>query len=131
MYLTPGEGNNLHGVFVPYPTEEFVHGLNHVTKTRAGYIAKTAGSWRNFPWRVGGGDQSDDQNLPIGYDAKATPLLSRVSDLSEIKPKKVLWDWWNDWNISHVDFKFRYHQVGITYKYYELCNANKLENKYY
>ncbi|CAN5488412.1 hypothetical protein BH09BAC6_BH09BAC6_33810 [soil metagenome] len=51
---------------------------------------------------------------------------SQVADLSWIKPGKVAWDWWNDWNITHVDFK-----SGInlpTYKYYiDFAAANKLE----
>jgi alpha-glucosidase len=51
---------------------------------------------------------------------------SRISDLSWIKPGKVAWDWWNDWNISHVGFK-----AGIntqTYKYYiDFASANKIE----
>jgi len=51
MYLAPGEGNSLHGVFAQVPTEEFVNRLNYAVKTRANYIAKTAGT-RSFPWRV-------------------------------------------------------------------------------
>ncbi|RYE08783.1 MAG: Retaining alpha-galactosidase, partial [Sphingobacteriaceae bacterium] len=51
---------------------------------------------------------------------------SRIADIAWIKPGKVAWDWWNDWNISHVDFK-----AGInteTYKYYiDFASANKLE----
>ena len=41
---------------------------------------------------------------------------SRVNDISWIKPGKVAWDWWNDWNLYGVDFR-----AGInnpTYKYY-------------
>jgi alpha-glucosidase len=51
---------------------------------------------------------------------------SRVNDVSWIHPGKVAWDWWNDWNISHVDFK-----AGIntpTYKYYiDFASANNIE----
>jgi alpha-glucosidase len=51
---------------------------------------------------------------------------SQLKDISWIKPGKVAWDWWNDWNISNVDFK-----PGInvaTYKYYiDFAAANKLE----
>ena len=39
-----------------------------------------------------------------------------MTDISWIKPGKVAWDWWNNWNIWGVDFK-----AGInneTYKYY-------------
>ena len=41
---------------------------------------------------------------------------SRVNDISWIKPGKVAWDWWNDWNLGGVPFK-----TGVnndTYKYY-------------
>ncbi len=124
MYLTPGAGNNLHGVFAPCPTDEFVHGLNYVVKTRAGYIAKTAGS-RNFPWRVVV-ISTEDKQLADNDMMQRLATPSRVSDLSWIKPGKVAWDWWNDWNISHVDFV-----SGInvpTYKYYiDFAAANKLE----
>lgn len=47
--------------------------------------------------------------LPSGFS-------SRVNDISWIKPGKVAWDWWNDWNLYGVDFR-----AGInnpTYKYY-------------
>jgi len=124
MYLTPGEGNNLHAVFAPYPTEEFVHGLNYVVKSRADYIAKTNGT-RSFPWRVVV-ISNEDKQLADNDMMQRLAEPSRIADLSWIKPGKVAWDWWNDWNISHVDFK-----AGInvpTYKYYiDFAAANKLE----
>lgn len=51
---------------------------------------------------------------------------NRIKDLSWVKPGKVAWDWWNNWNISGVNFR-----AGInteTYKYYiDFAVANKLE----
>jgi alpha-glucosidase len=124
MYLTPGEGNNLHGLFAPYPTEEFIHNINYVVKTRANYIAKTNGT-RNFPWRVVV-ISTEDKQLADNDMMQRLAEPSRLNDISWIKPGKVSWDWWNDWNISHVDFK-----AGInvtTYKYYiDFAAANKLE----
>jgi alpha-glucosidase len=124
MYLTPGGGNNLHGVFAKYPSEEFLHGINYVVKTRADYIAKTTGS-RNFPWRVVV-ISTEDKQLADNDMMQRLAAPSRVPDISWIKPGKVAWDWWNDWNITHVDFK-----AGInvpTYKYYiDFAAANKLE----
>ena len=41
---------------------------------------------------------------------------AQFQDTSWIKPGKVAWDWWNDWNLYDVDF-----HAGIntqTYKYY-------------
>jgi alpha-glucosidase len=50
---------------------------------------------------------------------------SRIADVSWIKPGQVSWDWWNDMNISHVDFR-----AGInnkTYQYYiDFASANKI-----
>jgi alpha-glucosidase len=49
----------------------------------------------------------------------------RFDDHSWVKPGQVAWDWWNNWNITGVDFK-----AGIntqTYKYYiDFAAANKL-----
>ena len=124
MYLAAGVSQNLHGVFAPYPTEEFLHGINYSVKSRADYIAKTAGT-RSFPWRVVIISTEDKQLVNSDMVQKlAEP--SRLKDLSWIKPGKVAWDWWNDWNVTHVDFK-----AGInvpTYKYYiDFAAANKLE----
>jgi alpha-glucosidase len=124
MYLTPGDGNNLHGIFAPAPTEEFMTKLNYVVKSRADYIAKTAGA-RSFPWRVVT-ISTEDRQLADNDMTQRLAEPSRLTDVSWIKPGKVAWDWWNDWNISHVDFK-----AGInvpTYKYYiDFAAANKLE----
>jgi alpha-glucosidase len=115
------------GVFAPYPLEEKQGGFNQmnlmVTK-RADYIASTRGT-RSFPWRVIALSVSDMQllNNDIVQKLAAPP---RIADVSWIKPGKVAWDWWNNWNISHVDFR-----AGIntpTYKYYiDFAAANKIE----
>ncbi len=125
MYLTPGtEGHNLHGVFAPYPLEEHVTTLNYVVDKRADYIAKTNGT-HTFPWRVVV-ISTEDKQLANNDMMERLAEPSKITDLSWIKPGKVAWDWWNDWNISHVDFK-----AGInvpTYKYYiDFAAANKLE----
>ncbi|HEY8927725.1 MAG TPA: glycoside hydrolase family 97 protein [Mucilaginibacter sp.] len=124
MYLTPGAGNNLHGVFAPYPTQEAVKNINYVVNGRANYIAKTKGS-RSFPWRVVV-VSTEDKQLADNDMMQKLAEPSHIADYSWIKPGKVAWDWWNDWNITHVDFK-----AGInvpTYKYYiDFAAANKLE----
>ena len=94
-----------------------------VTK-RADYIAKTRGT-RSFPWRAIVISQKDKDLLDNDIVQKlAAP--ARIADVSWIKPGKVAWDWWNNWNISHVDFR-----AGIntpTYKYYiDFAAANKIE----
>ncbi len=119
--------NSFKGVFAPYPTEEAQGGykmLNTMATKRADYIAKVNGT-RNFPWRVVIISNQDTSLLNNDMVQRlASP--SRIADPSWIKPGKVAWDWWNDWNITHIDFK-----AGVnteTYKYYiDFAAANKLE----
>jgi alpha-glucosidase len=129
MYLesNPGTTNTLSGVHAPYPLAEKgggFNGINYIVTSRADYIAKTTGT-RSFPWRAIAISTSDKElaNNDLVYKL-ASP--SRLTDVSWIRPGKVAWDWWNDWNISHVDFK-----AGIntpTYKYYiDFAAANGIE----
>lgn len=124
MYLhlnTSGKG--LSGVYAPYPLSAQLHSINYIPDSRADYIAKTTGM-RNFPWRVIVISEQDKDLLDQDIIQKlaASPKLS---DVSWIKPGQVAWDWWNNWNVSHVDFK-----AGIntpTYKYYiDFAAANHL-----
>jgi alpha-glucosidase len=95
-----------------------------VVNKRADYIAKTNGA-RSFPWRVVI-ISTEDKQLANNDMMQRLAAPSNVSDITWIKPGKVAWDWWNDWNVTHVDFK-----AGInvpTYKYYiDFAAANKLE----
>lgn len=98
--------------------------MNLMVTSRADFIAKTKGT-RSFPWRTIVISENDRELLDNDIVQKlAAP--PRVADVSWIKPGKVAWDWWNNWNISHVDFR-----AGIntpTYKYYiDFAAANKLE----
>jgi len=129
MFLKAGNQNfSLAGDFAAYPVEEIQGGHNNlqsiVTK-RTDYLAKTSGN-RNFPWRVIILSKQDKDLLNNDMVYKLASA-SRVADVSWVKPGKVAWDWWNDWNISKVDFR-----AGIntaTYKYYiDFASANKIEN---
>jgi len=125
MYLSPGkQANSLHSTFPQYPLKEEFVGLNYVVNKRADYIAKTNGT-RSFPWRVVV-ISTEDKQLADNDMVQKLSEPSKLSDESWIKPGKVAWDWWNDWNITGVDFK-----AGInvpTYKYYiDFASANKLE----
>lgn len=100
-----------------YPKTEIQGGhnnLQYVVTERENYIAKVQGK-RNFPWRCIVISENDAELADSDMVYKlASPC--RVSDVSWIQPGKVAWDWWNAWNIYHVDFK-----AGInndTYKYY-------------
>ena len=113
------------GVYAPYPLEAKQNSRNFIPTKRGDYIAKTTGT-RNFPWRAVVISQEDKELLNSDMVQKlATP--SRLTDVSWIKPGAVAWDWWNNWNITHVDFK-----AGIntaTYKYYiDFAAANKIGN---
>lgn len=118
MFLKAGEKNySVKGDFAPFPLEEIEGGYNDLQSLvvkRADFIAKTDGT-RKFPWRLVIISEEDKEllNNDMVYQL-ATP--SRIEDTSWIRPGKVAWDWWNDWNISNVDFR-----AGInteTYKYY-------------
>ena len=128
MYVQPKNGSfGFKGVFAPYPLEEKAGGhnnMNAVVGNRADFIAKVKGT-RQFPWRAVVISEKDIElaNNDMVYKL-ASP--SRIADISWIKPGKVAWDWWNNWNISGVDFR-----AGInteTYKYYiDFAAANKIE----
>jgi len=115
LWLHGTSGNALAGTFPPYPLKEKLeHDRDLHVVEAADYIAVTKGT-RTFPWRVLEVAEKDGDLLTN----QMTYLLaapSRVEDTSWIKPGKVAWDWWNDWNVYGVDFK-----AGVntqTYKYY-------------
>ena len=104
-------------MFAPYPKEVKQGGHNNLqglVVSRENYIAKTSAN-RAFPWRVFVVSNEDKELADCDMVYRlASP--SRVDDISWIKPGKVAWEWWNDWNIYGVDFR-----AGInndTYKYY-------------
>ena len=117
MYLEHLGGTAVGGLFAPYP-KEVEHGgynmLQGVVRSAEPYIAKQpAGA--ALPWRIVAVATEDRSML----DSDLVWVLGRPAadiDWSWVKPGKVAWDWWNDWNISGVPFR-----AGIntdTYKYY-------------
>jgi len=117
MFLYPGDKNNsLKGRFAPYPKDIEQGGHNNLqgmVKSRENYLAKyTVGT--NFPWRTVIISTKDSELADNDMVYKlATPSKG---DYSWVKPGKVAWEWWNDWNLYGVDFK-----TGVnneTYKYY-------------
>ena len=118
MYMNKGASDKgLKGVFAPYPKEIKQGGHNLLqgeVQSRENFIAKQEGKC-NFPWRVLVVSSRDAElaNSDLVYRL-ASPASN--DDFSWVKPGKVAWDWWNDWNLYNVDFK-----AGInndTYKYY-------------
>jgi alpha-glucosidase len=124
MYLDPNSSaHGLKGVYAPYPLHAELHGINFIPNERADYISKTSGA-RSFPWRVIVISEQDKDLLNQDIIQKlADP--PKLADYSWVKPGQVAWDWWNNWNVSHVDFK-----AGIntaTYKYYiDFAAANHI-----
>lgn len=117
MFLKVSSDNKgFYGEFAAYPKDISVEvrGLKGMVKTREPYIAKVEGRTA-FPWRVMVISEKDTDLLCSDMVYKlATPAAE--ADYSWIKPGKVAWDWWNDWNLYGVDFR-----AGVnteTYKYY-------------
>ena len=118
LYLTNAKGSNsLSGIQAPYPKTMKQGGHNNLqmrVQTREEYIAKVDGP-RNFPWRVAVVTTRDTQ-LAASNLSYLLAETSKLSDTSWIKPGKVAWEWWNDWNLCGVDFKTGVNNA--TYKAY-------------
>ncbi len=109
-------GDYLKATFAPYPAKMAYYPWRHMSYVAeaSDYIATSTGK-RNYPWRVFAITEHDTQ-MPVNNLVYALASPNKIGDTSWIKPGKVAWDWWNDWNLKGVDFK-----AGInyeTYKYY-------------
>lgn len=128
LFVTNNDSKSgFEGRFSKYPLQEMNGGFNYLNKLinqRADYLVKTKGT-RNFPWRIVVVSENDAA-LANNDMVQRLSEPSRIKDISWIKPGKVAWDWWNDWNIYNVNF-----QAGInteTYKYYiDFASKNKVE----
>ena len=115
LWLRATGGPALAAAFPPYPlTEQAARDRDIKVARTADYIAITTGA-RAYPWRV-------LAIAPADADLVRSSLVyllqrpSQIPDTSWIKPGKVAWDWWNDRNLTGVDFK-----PGIntqTYKFF-------------
>ena len=113
LWLRGTSGNGLGATFPAYPTKLVqTSDRDYKPEETADYIAETAGK-RTFPWRVIG-IADHDGDLLTNQIVYLLQKPSQVQDTSWIKPGKVAWDWWNDWNVDRVDFK-----AGINTKTYE------------
>lgn len=117
MFLKVSPDNKgFYGHFAAYPKDISVEvrGLKGMVKTREPYIARVEGN-TTFPWRAVVISEKDTDLLCSDMVYKlATPAAP--GDYSWVKPGKVAWDWWNDWNIYGVDFRAGVNTA--TYKYY-------------
>ena len=119
MYLSNEDKDTaLEAVFAPYPKDveqSGHHMLQGLVRSREDYIAK-AGATEAFPWRIVivAGEDKDLLTCDLPWLLGREPR--KDLDFSWVRPGKVAWDWWNDWNLYGVDF-----EAGInneTYKYY-------------
>ena len=106
----------LSATFAKYPKKMAYYkwrGMNYVDETED-FIAKSTGA-RTYPWRVMAITEKDTE-MPVNNLVYALASPNQIGATDWIKPGKVAWDWWNDWNLKGVDF-----EAGIntrTYLYY-------------
>lgn len=120
MFLYNSDADKcLEGAYAPYPKVEELGGhnmLQMIVKEREDYLASCDGTARTFPWRsisISTQDKDMADNDMVYRLARPCPANE---DYSWVKPGKVAWEWWNNWNVRGVDFV-----AGInteTYKYY-------------
>ena len=122
----PTGTNGLKGVFASYPKKTDYYPWRkqlYVTETE-NFIAKVKGT-REYPWRILAVTEKDSE-MPVNNLVYALASPNRIGDYSWVKPGKVAWEWWNDWNLKGVGFS-----TGInmdTYKYYiDFASRNGLE----
>ena len=121
------KGERLVAEFAPYPLAQEIGGydrLNLVPTKRADYIAKLDGR-QSLPWRVVVITERDADILNCDMAQRLAPEC-RIADTSWIRPGKVAWDWWNNCNITGVDFASGMNTN--TYLYYiDFAAKNKIE----
>ena len=125
MYIKRKGNNNrfdMQGLFPTCATKTELGGLcqfNDRVIERADYLAETEGT-RNFPWRLMVIVEEDKAFADNDLVYKLARPCAITTDW--IKPGKVAWDWFNDWNLIGVDF-----ETGVnnkTYEYYIDFAAN-------
>ncbi|NJB82712.1 glycoside hydrolase family 97 protein [Wenyingzhuangia aestuarii] len=129
MYFKTNEKKNtMTAFFAPLRNQIEEHsGYNNLqvtVKSRHNYIA-TINNKRSFPWRAAIVTRND---VDLANTTMTFKLAEEnaIGNTDWIKPGKVAWDWWNNWNLEGVDFK-----AGInneTYKYYiDFASNNGIE----
>ncbi|MDE6458080.1 MAG: glycoside hydrolase family 97 catalytic domain-containing protein, partial [Muribaculum sp.] len=128
MFLVKGaSANSIEARFAPESVSEKIGGfnsLNLIPVETAPYIAEIETPVM-LPWRAVAVTTSDTQLADNDMAQRlAAPL--RIADTSWIKPGKVAWDWWNNWNVTGVDFPAGMNTP--TFKYYiDFAAENGLE----
>lgn len=126
MFLKKGEGNSLEGAFAPIPDEIETDGIRKEEKivSYTGILSEGDGR-RSYPWRILA-IAENDKDMPVNNMVYLLGEECRIKDTDWIKPGRAVWDWWNNWGLTGVDFK-----PGInteTYKFHiDFAAANGLE----
>ena len=123
LYLYDGDASTTLRGRLPRVPKDVVQGghnmLQGLVQSREPFIARDADV---FPWRaILVADE--DKELAQSDFVYRLAAPAKPGDWSWVKPGKVAWDWWNDWNLYGVDFR-----AGInndTYKYYIDFAASK------
>jgi alpha-glucosidase len=123
----------LHGVFPRRALREAPGGFlefDLVVTERALDIAETAGT-RAFPWRAFVVARRDADLLASDMVTRLAPAPAPGADFSWVKPGKVVWDYWANWNLEGVDFPagrntatFRYHVDFAARNGFEYVNVD-------
>ncbi|MBQ0032088.1 MAG: glycoside hydrolase family 97 catalytic domain-containing protein [bacterium] len=119
------DGRTLTSLFAAYPKRTVYENWGAASRSdkplryqrvleREDFLARTRGT-RTYPWRV---FALADNVAKIAESDIVFALASpnAIGDASWVKPGKVAWDWWNNWNLTGVNFR-----AGIntrTYEYY-------------
>lgn len=105
MYLKKS-GNALKGEFAYFPAteKEMENGNKRYVDRRESFMTRDAGT-RSFPWRVVAMFDEESDILQSELIFLLASDKNKDADFSWIKPGKVLWDWWNCWNVYGVDFR--------------------------
>ncbi len=108
MYLTsrPSQPRALSSFFPRRVVKEQPGGYLNFLLTateRADDIAETAGT-RSFPWRALVLAPRDADLVGNDMVSRLAPPPAPGSDFSWVRPGKVVWDYWADWNLEGVDF---------------------------
>ena len=135
MYLgyRSSHRRQLHGVFPRRALREAPGGFldfDLVVTERADDIAETAGT-RRFPWRAFVVARRDADLLASDMVTRLAPPPAAGADFSWVKPGKVVWDYWANWNLEGVDFPagrndrtLRYHVDFAARNGFEYVNVD-------
>lgn len=127
MAVKPLRGTQeIRGVFARYPKsfKEYAGRVQRYVDETEDYIA-TVQAGEAMPWRILAVTDADTQ-MPVSNLVYALAPENRIGDTSWIRPGFSAWEWWNDWQLTGVDFK-----SGInmdTYRHYvDFASENGLE----